>query len=547
MLVGHRESCPTLVVCPWAGEHSDGREEAYVWQNSDDDDNRGWPGFYCHHAHCAGKALADVLAFFGPEKVNAHCRRQWDHGWSAYIEPPDLDEIVQPVVVPVKQEAVDLEQYKRDPRTGYLWKGYHGKYLDDEMRSRRVQSIEEVWQYMPQEGFFSEYIKHWLPTTDAPVLFHLGSALVVAACLLHRKVYIKHGTTKINAIMWAALLAMSTKMRKTTCVNRGKDTLPAAYSSVLLPETFTVASFLTHLGITAKTKDQLGADMLTLLAHQQNDTSDLTGVGLLAVDELGGLLATLNMDYNHGGKQVLTTLFDGENYCTTSKTAGCVGIAQPRVNILAATTLEWLSAATKEEDIGSGFYPRWLLFFANRIDYNIAWPDSPGDMADLTDCVQRLADVDKYTEMRLSPEAQEHYVAWYNRHIHNATEEMGGWVHRLAIYALKVALLYQATTSNSTDISLDNLQRACCLIDRITQDTATVLTEELGFSPDDTLTKAVRKFIKGKGEVAWRDICARLHRHQPKPVRNAVDALISQGVVEEFVGPKGGARFRWTG
>jgi hypothetical protein len=547
MLVGDRDDYPAVVVCPWADEHSDGREQAYVWQNSDDDDNQGWPGFFCHHAHCARRALADVLEFFGPEKVDAHCRRQWDHGYSSFLEPADLDSILQPAaIIEAAEPAQDLEKYKNDPRTEYLWRGYHGRYLTDDMRRLRAQSIEEVWQYIPQDGFFPEYIKHWLPTTDAPVLFHLGSALTVAACLLHRKTHIEHGATTVKPIIWTALLAKSTKLRKSTCLNRARDTLPSDYSRVLLPEAFTVPSLLTHLGITAKTRDQLAEDLVGLLGCQRSDPSDLTGVGLLAVDELGGLLATLNMDYNHGGKQLLTTLFDGETYCTTSKTAGCVGVPNPRLNILAATTLEWLSAATKEEDIGSGFYPRWLLFFATGIDYSIAWPDSPGDATRLRECVQRLADPDGYGEKGLSQQAQEHYVAWYNRHIANASEEMGGWVHRLSIYALKVALLYEATTSNNPDISVDNVERACQLIDRITRDTATVLAEELGFSPEDTLTKLVRKLIKARKDVGWRDICRHLHRHQPKELRNAVDTLVSQGVAEEVKGPKGGSRFRWV-
>jgi hypothetical protein len=298
MLLGDRDDYPSEVVCPWAGEHSDGREQAYLWQNSDDDDNRGWPGFYCHHAHCAGRGLADVLAFFGPEKVDGHCRRTWQRASAQPVEPSDLDAIVKeapPIIVEAPAGEQDLERYKNDPRTAYLWCGCHGEHLNDEMRRRRVESIDEVWRYIPQSGFFPEYIMHWLPTTDAPVIFHLGAALVLAAALVHRKVYVQHGATTIKAVIWAALLAGSSKMRKSICINRATDTLPASYSDILLPPTFTVPSLLSHLGVVAKTRDELNQEMVALLERQRDNAADLSGVGLLGIDELRTLLATLNM------------------------------------------------------------------------------------------------------------------------------------------------------------------------------------------------------------------------------------------------------------
>jgi hypothetical protein len=401
---------------------------------------------------------------------------------------------------------------------------------------------------MPQEGFFPEYIRHWLPTTDSPVLFHLAGALSVAACLLHRNVSLRHGATTVKLILWSVLLATSTRYRKSTAVNRAKDVLLVSpHGDVVLPENFTVASLLTQLGITAKTKMDLVEDMAALLKKQDAEPYNTTGVGFLGVDELGGLLAALNMDYNHGGKQLLTTLFDGENYTHTTKGAGCEGIPRPRLNILAASTLEWLSTATKQEDIGAGFYPRWLLFFARHSDYTLPLPDNAANNRDLlAGCVEKLVRLKDTGARTLGAAAEEYYVGWYNRLVANPAEEMGGWVHRLAIYALKVALLYEASTTNAQEVSLDNLRLATALIDRIAQDTATLLAEELGFSPDDAITKKVRKFIKEKKLVNWRTICARFPRDPAKVLHEAVVNLISQGLVAGDKGPKGGETFRWV-
>src|SRR5262249_51233209 len=105
-LVGNKEDHPCKVICPWHQDQPTGKEEAVVWQSSDDPQNKGWPQFFCHHAHCEGKRLADALAFFGPEKVDAHCSRQWDGG--PYPEPADLEKILRQT--DPQPEAKETEQ-----------------------------------------------------------------------------------------------------------------------------------------------------------------------------------------------------------------------------------------------------------------------------------------------------------------------------------------------------------------------------------------------------------------------------------------------------
>jgi hypothetical protein len=94
---------------------------------------------------------------------------------------------------------------------------------------------------------------------------------------------------------------------------------------------------------------------------------------------------------------------------------------------------------------------------------------------------------------------------------------------------------------------VDNLRLATRLIDRIARDTTTVLEEELTFGRRDELTKKVRRFVHERGEVTWRDICRRLHRHSAASLKSALDTLKAQGEVEAGVGAKGGQVYRWIG
>jgi hypothetical protein len=575
-LLGDRDAYPCPVVCPWADEHSDGRQEAFVWQDTDDDENRGWPRFFCHHAHCAGRALGDVLEFFGPERVNAACSRGYNRldGFVAaedlvddFVAPADPEVRPDPPPAPDPAQGAGLDKYKDDPRTSYLWRGNHGRYVTDEERGRRVASIEDVWRLMPQEGFFPEYVKHWLPCTDAPVIFHLAGALAVAASLVNRRAYLVHGDTTVKPILWCALLAASSKMRKSTAIGMARRTLPDDHKKLLMPEAFSISAAVVRLGFYGKTQEEVDDQMLHFAMHlRDEDPTDLKGVGLLAVDELGALLGALEQQHNAGGKQMLTTLFDGEDWRYATKESGCYGIPQPHLSLLGGSTLEWLGKHTDEKDIGAGFFPRWLCFYADRPDYCLPIPDAPGDGAALRACKERLCggptagfrrfNPDGTSEVRgqphapakcLSDDAKDWYAEWVRRVTATTSEEMGSWSHRLAIYALKVAVLYEVTTTDSPAVSLDNVERACLLIDRIAKDTGIILADELSFGADDDIIKRVRKFVKAKRDVSGRDVSRHLSREPAKKLQAALDTLAGQGVVEGYPGPKGGDRFKWLG
>lgn len=65
------------VICPWSVEHSTGRptpSETVIFDARAD----RWPGFHCHHSHCDGRTLRDVLALW-PD-ADAFCSREWQGG-----------------------------------------------------------------------------------------------------------------------------------------------------------------------------------------------------------------------------------------------------------------------------------------------------------------------------------------------------------------------------------------------------------------------------------------------------------------------------------
>jgi hypothetical protein len=57
----HVEDNIHAVVCPWEHEHSESNpNDTLIFEDPD-----GWGGFYCHHSHCQGRNLRDVMEMLG--------------------------------------------------------------------------------------------------------------------------------------------------------------------------------------------------------------------------------------------------------------------------------------------------------------------------------------------------------------------------------------------------------------------------------------------------------------------------------------------------
>ncbi|NEV61654.1 hypothetical protein [Thiorhodococcus minor] len=68
--VGHLADNKHGVRCPWSDEHTSpsprSGSDTIVYES-----DGGWPGFYCHHSHCAGRSIRDVMARWGD--ADAYC------------------------------------------------------------------------------------------------------------------------------------------------------------------------------------------------------------------------------------------------------------------------------------------------------------------------------------------------------------------------------------------------------------------------------------------------------------------------------------------
>ncbi|MEW8179367.1 MAG: hypothetical protein AB2754_19995 [Candidatus Thiodiazotropha endolucinida] len=74
LYIRHIEENKHAVVCPWASNHTTSSPEhggdSIIYES-----DGGWPGFFCHHSHCEGFRLQDVVALLGD--ADQFCTQTW--------------------------------------------------------------------------------------------------------------------------------------------------------------------------------------------------------------------------------------------------------------------------------------------------------------------------------------------------------------------------------------------------------------------------------------------------------------------------------------
>ena len=74
-MTGRMSNDAFVVVCPWHDQHTTGDDFAYVWEA----DGETFPSFCCNHSHCSDRKLADLLACYLADQVDACCEGEFDN------------------------------------------------------------------------------------------------------------------------------------------------------------------------------------------------------------------------------------------------------------------------------------------------------------------------------------------------------------------------------------------------------------------------------------------------------------------------------------
>jgi hypothetical protein len=474
-------------------------------------------------------------------------------------------EVVEPEIVPNVPAGID--QFRDHQLFGYLWRNNHSR-LDDQDRERRMRSVLKVLDLIPRSGFFYNYIAAQLPSSDCSVMYHLATALTIAGHACNRKLKVQFGSKAILPNIWACVLGASSVAHKTSAINAGKKMLAIVDEESIISDAFSFEAMLDQIGIIVKPDDQDPRSLLTRareICRKEEDGASISGLtnyrglGFFHGSELGAWLQTL--EKSPGSKESLTDLFDNKvEYSKRTRGTGLYFVPNPFVSILMASTKEWLVNNSSDSDIQGGFLPRWLFFGSETKDYISAIPDpaDPGHLERAEESFKAMSERTAYVCTDRKNEFTDHYSDWRVRveKRYQGDDVLLSWVSRMGDAALKIAVLYEASTNAQarfTTISLDNIRRATDLVDLLLAELKETL-RSIAFDAEGKDVAKVRRLVKaaGKKGISHSDLL-RKSKFTARAIGNLIDTLVQAEEIIIILGqaPEAGGKqpksYRWAG
>lgn len=282
--------------------------------------------------------------------------------------------------------------------------------------------------------------------SESPTSFHLWTGLYTIAGAMQRKIYIPTLYFTVHTNMYIILVSKAGKGKKTTAMAIGKHLLAEVEGVAFAADSTSVAAFVKQL---SDLKDK---------PHQSLNSF---------TSELGTLLKQGDADMVN----FLTDIFDGNpewNKQTIGR--GKEKIAKPWLNLLAATTPNWLGDNLSLLAVGGGLMARTILVFEDKRILKSGLPKANPRLEALReDLVHDLTHIATLEGIfTFTPEADHFYSdVWYtdeSRFPSFNDERLAGYFDRKAIHVLKVAMAVSMSYKDDLVLELGDIKTAIAIL-----------------------------------------------------------------------------------
>lgn len=286
-------------------------------------------------------------------------------------------------------------------------------------------------------GYWRNYV---MEATDAPTAYVEASGLMALSTLAlgHRDVKAGRG---IAPALFMLLIGDSTNSRKSTCIRRTKWVVDAVAPHLIGPNDYTMEG------------------LYKWMQRKDVDTQKPQSRVLLIHEEFAQVLTKAQQGaYNSSFKGDMCSLYDGEDIVKArSMGTTTVAVKQPRINLFAGCSYEFLGQGCNKADWLSGFMVRFL--YVHPQGARPSFPEFPEDPRDKFDvAASALANI--YAELKhtsgtalpVTPAATRMLVDLDAECLENATGSAftehelvvaPAYARRFALNVRKLALLYQ--------------------------------------------------------------------------------------------------------
>lgn len=299
------------------------------------------------------------------------------------------------------------------------------------------------------KGSWLEGYLAYTAESESPEEYHLWVGISAIAGALRRRTFFDMGYFLLYPNMYIVLVGPAGRCKKSTAMRVGRQMLGAVPGLEFTTDSVTRERLIQDL--TQAYKDGQSA----MTAYSSEFASLLTSSGMDMV-------------------VFLTDIFDSPmEWSHKTKAGGTNKIKQPFLNLMAATTPSWISTAMPLDTVGIGLTSRIVFVFQDTPRIKPPFPELSEAQISLADMLIRDLTAISVMEgqFTLAADAKAFYTDWYKDRLEepNITGDprMAGYFERKPMHLLKLAMIVSASQKDETVISMNDLQMAMSLFDKI--------------------------------------------------------------------------------
>lgn len=308
--------------------------------------------------------------------------------------------------------------------------------------------VEESQRNFPD--FIETYLK-WVGENEGSKKIHLWSCISILAGALERRCYLPRGFKRLYPNHYIFVVGRSGIIRKSSTTGTAVGLIRNLESIKFMGDRMTAGSFVQQF-VKAKRKYFEGDEEI-----EQSPIYCYAPELIVLMKEVFGTLIEL-----------LTPIWDCPDvFENTTKHQGNDLIVNPCLNILAATTMDWLRQCVTPSNMSAGFAGR--IIFVYEKEGPSKWVAHPKIHKDHEDVKKLLVqDLEKISqlsgEFKESQEAYDFFEKWYTDYNEekktNPDSRLSGYFSRVGDHLLKAAMVRSVSRSNSLIIEKEDMEWA---------------------------------------------------------------------------------------
>jgi hypothetical protein len=321
----------------------------------------------------------------------------------------------------------------------------------------------------------ARHFQHWLKayceytaTSEAPLDFHFWTGISTIAAVLKKRVWMDEVLFKWTPNFYIIFVGPAGVVTKSTSLNLGYKLLEKVNEKAGTSIVYFGPDSMTWHGLAKKFEDAVEYHMLN--AGSPHETKILMSALTCSVSELGTFLKPDDKALI----SFLTDVWDGKErpFAHDTGYSGKIKVENPWLNVIGATTPEWLQDNFPASMLQQGIGSRIVFVYGDQKRHLTAYPSQAQKLRPLNHDQLEGQLIDDLIEMSkligpyiLSPEAIKWGTDWYTNHHKGRTKQMAssrysGYFARKQTHMHKLAMILAAAQRDSMTIEKEDLEMA---------------------------------------------------------------------------------------